>query len=120
MAAYWDAKKEEVVLHESVDISIAVATEKVICQYYYSRVKSLSSIQSHYSGYIASGFDDSDNEECRPKDYISHLPRGILLVILVIYCQTFTFSVLRISLVLLPVFLLPHSGLKTLAKMHSR
>lgn len=30
MAAYWDAEKGEVVLCDSVDISIAVATEKVI------------------------------------------------------------------------------------------
>lgn len=30
-AAYWDTEKGEVVLVDSVDISIAVATEKVLC-----------------------------------------------------------------------------------------
>jgi len=30
MAAYWDTEKGEVILCESVDISIAVATDKVI------------------------------------------------------------------------------------------
>lgn len=30
MAAYWNAEKGEVILCDSVDISIAVATEKVI------------------------------------------------------------------------------------------
>lgn len=30
-AAYWDTEKGEVVLVDSVDISIAIATEKVLC-----------------------------------------------------------------------------------------
>lgn len=38
MTAYWNDEKGEIILNESVDISIAVATEKVKCQYYYLKV----------------------------------------------------------------------------------
>ena len=47
MAAYWDDKKGEIVPSESVDISIAVATEKVKCQYDYWKV--FEGVKLHYS-----------------------------------------------------------------------
>ena len=65
MAAYWDVEKGEVITCESVDISIAVATEKVIFHHYYKlRLFCLFQFNHSTAKHIATGFDDSNSKEC--------------------------------------------------------
>lgn len=72
MAAYWNDEKGEVILCDSVDISIAVATEKVIdgC------LTVIIILQSTQTFYVAIGLDDSNIKKCRSQDNICHLLRG--------------------------------------------
>lgn len=60
MAAYWNDEKGEVVFCDSVDISIAVATEKVIggC------LTVIIILQHTQTFFVATGFDDSNNKKC--------------------------------------------------------
>lgn len=74
LAAFWDAEKGDIVLCDDVDISIAVATEKV------------HSCLGCYFGYLntvyliilvcVAGFDDSNYQECRPEIYFCNFLRG--------------------------------------------
>lgn len=61
-AAYWDAEKGEAILCDSVDISIAVATDKVWSPKPDFAKASLNPFS--YCLLCATGFDDSHCQEC--------------------------------------------------------
>jgi hypothetical protein len=87
MAAYWNDEKGEIILCDSVDISIAVATEKVIdgcltviLQNTQSFCVAIGLDDSKFykilNTCVAIGLDDSNIKKCGSQDNICHLLRG--------------------------------------------
>lgn len=78
-AAYWDVSKGETILCDTVDLSIAVATEKVLFETSLGVSQKLSSQASHHILFQFSGLDDSNCKKCWSEVHIINILGGATL-----------------------------------------